>query len=87
VQTDTTSLEARLAELLEPHLPPSAADAELGPDTPLRTLGVDSRIVVDFLVDVEDTYEIVLPDHLLTAETFESLATVAAAIGPLVAPA
>jgi len=56
-------------QLLKPHLP-FAVDASLEWDDDLAALGLDSMSIVQLLADIEDTYDIELPDDILNEATF-----------------
>lgn len=59
------------------HLPEEQA---LAPDTALADAGVDSMALVELLVRVEEDLGVLIPDELLTPETFESAASIADAV-------
>jgi acyl carrier protein len=50
----------------------------------LVSLGVDSLEVVELIITLEEEFEIQIPQHLLTPETFATLGSVLDAIQPLV---
>ncbi|MFE4924881.1 phosphopantetheine-binding protein [Streptomyces sp. NPDC056661] len=64
-----SAFEAKLREFL-PLLPP---DSDLRPDTDLAAHGLDSLATVALLVDLEDTFDVQLPDDQLSASTFETV--------------
>lgn len=43
---------------------------EITPETCLREQGLDSLATIDMLLRLEASYDIAVPDELLTAETF-----------------
>lgn len=49
-------------------------------DASLQALGLDSMTAIDLLLDLEQTFGVVLPDSMLTAETFRTPATLEAAV-------
>jgi acyl carrier protein len=65
--------EAQFIELVRGYLKYLKPDAELKLDAPLKSLGLDSMAAVDLLLDIEDTYNVTLPDRYLTAETFSTI--------------
>jgi acyl carrier protein len=81
----TTRLEHELLEILGRHLERAGKKVPVAPQTSLRAAGADSMVVVNFLVDVEDAYDIVFPETLLTDDTFHSVETVASAVQALTA--
>ena len=52
-------------------------------DAPLDTLIQDSITYVSFIVELENTLEIQIPDEFLSAASFDSLNALAQAISPL----
>lgn len=60
----------RYEEVLRRHLKYLPDGAELGPDADLKSLGLDSMAAVNLLFDLEDTFDIVLPDEALVERTF-----------------
>jgi len=65
-------VDPSLAELLRPFLRFLPEGFVLEPDSRLRDLGLDSMHAIQVLFAVEDSYGIVLPDHKLTDQTFET---------------
>jgi acyl carrier protein len=59
------------------HLPPGEP---IDVDTALSSLGVDSMAAVNLLLELEELFDIVMPDDLLTEETFATARTLWAAI-------
>lgn len=52
-------------------------------DTDLDTLGLDSMGAINLLFDLEQTFGVMFPDAMLTAETFRSGATLLEAVEQL----
>jgi acyl carrier protein len=52
-------------------------------ETHLRDLGLDSMGAVNLLLDLEQTFQVVFPDELLTEETFRSAASLSRALASL----
>ena len=61
--------EALLRQCLDGLVSPSAPLRE---DTDLTEFGVDSLIVVRLLVAVEERFEVMIPDEVITFEIFSS---------------
>jgi len=59
------------------YLPP---DAPLSPDVPLKGLGLDSMQAVELVFDIEDELGVALPDEAMTAQVFETAASLWAAV-------
>jgi acyl carrier protein len=55
---------------LRDHLPLLAPDAEMDPGVALANLGLDSLGTVGLLVELEEAFNVVIPDESLSAETF-----------------
>jgi acyl carrier protein len=49
----------------------------------LGDLGLDSMAAVNLLLDLEQAFDVQIPDDLLSAETFETFASVEATFRPL----
>lgn len=64
------TLEPEFADLLRRHLHPMEDPAQLQPDTRLSALGLDSMRAVELLFDVEDTFDVHLPDDAMRPDTF-----------------
>lgn len=52
-------------------------------DENLNQLGLDSMSAVDLLLDLEESFGILFPDDLLTAETFQTASTLQKAVQSL----
>jgi acyl carrier protein len=57
-------------KVLREYLPLLAAGRDLTPDARLTALGLDSLATVQLLVSLEDAFEVIIPDELLTLENF-----------------
>ncbi|WOX17120.1 phosphopantetheine-binding protein [Streptomyces sp. N50] len=55
---------------LRNHLPLLAPEAEIEPEVALADLGLDSLGTVGLLVELEETFNVVIPDESLSTETF-----------------
>ncbi|GAA3486963.1 acyl carrier protein [Streptomyces cremeus] len=62
-------MDARFVELLTPFLKFLGAH-EIGADSSLRDLGLDSMQAIELLFAVEDTFEVTLPDDDMNDATF-----------------
>ncbi|KAA2255384.1 acyl carrier protein [Solihabitans fulvus] len=65
--------------MLRPFLKYAGAN-EITLDSSLRDLGLDSMQAVELLFAIEDTYQVSLPDELLTDTTFATAGNLWAAI-------
>lgn len=81
----TVEVPARFQEILRPHLPYADADALHGSDE-LAALGLDSMGVVQLLADLEDQYDLDLPDEILNEETFATVGSLWSTVAPLMKP-
>ncbi|GAA0440301.1 hypothetical protein Acor_12910 [Acrocarpospora corrugata] len=52
---------------------PYAGPGDLTPGDDLTSLGLDSMGVVQLMVDLEDGYDLELPDDILSEETFATV--------------
>jgi acyl carrier protein len=76
-------ISQKLEAVLRPHLRFLEGNAPLVPDQPLGDLGLDSMAAVNLLLDLEQAFDVQIPDDLLSAETFETFASVEATFRPL----
>lgn len=72
----------KFQDILRPHLP-YADSADLGGSNELASLGLDSMGVVQLLADLEEGYEVELPDEILNEETFETVGSLWQAVSAL----
>lgn len=75
-------MDTHFLTMLTPFLKYAGADA-VAPDAALRDLGLDSMRAVELLFALEDGYDIVFPDELLTDATFATAGSLWAAIESL----
>lgn len=68
----TFEIPQEFQEILRPHLP-YANSGDLAAEDELAALGLDSMGVVQLLADLEDRYELELPDDILNEETFATV--------------
>ena len=61
---------ARYEDVLRRHLKHLPDGAPLRPDSDLKGLGLDSMASVDLLFELEDTFDVALPDDYLVERTF-----------------
>lgn len=80
-----TSVEIPLQfqEVLRPHLPYAVAE-DLTIDDDLAALGLDSMGVVQLLADIENSYDVELPDEILNEETFATVGSLWGVLSTLV---
>ncbi|UNS95078.1 phosphopantetheine-binding protein [Streptomyces tubbatahanensis] len=78
------SWDPRFEEVLRRHLP-AAADIELSAGHELSKLGLDSLGTIRLLLDLEESYTIAFPDERLVGETFETVASLWAAVSEVAA--
>jgi acyl carrier protein len=76
-------LTEKIHAVLRPHLRFLPSDQPLAPDLSLGQLGLDSMESINLLFDLEQVLDIKIPDDMLTAETFETAATLEKTIRPL----
>lgn len=66
-------LQSKLESILRPHLKLLAESAEIGRDTPLGDLGLDSMASINLLFDLETELGISIPDDRIDENSFDSL--------------
>jgi acyl carrier protein len=76
-------ISQKLQAVLRPHLRFLEPDAPIPPGEALGKLGLDSMAAINLLLDLETTFGIQIPDDLLSAETFETLANLEATFRPI----
>ncbi|MET7620113.1 phosphopantetheine-binding protein [Streptomyces sp. NPDC005408] len=69
--------------LLRTHLPLLDSTERVTPDLPLSQYGLDSLATVTLLLELEDQYEVSVPDELLSATTFADPASLWAVVTEL----
>ena len=82
--TATHEIRAKLHGSLRRSLAFIEPDQPFPMETDLEELGLDSMGAINLLLDLEETFGIVFPDALLTAETFQTGASLEQAIRSLV---
>lgn len=60
------------SDVIRPHLP-FADGGEFGDDDDLSDLGLDSMGLVALMADLEDRYDLVLPDEFVAEATFATV--------------
>jgi acyl carrier protein len=78
----TESSFDRYRRLLATNLPNIDAD-DLEPENLLADLGVDSVLLVQLVVQLEEAFDLNMPDEAMSAETFESVESLWLVIGGL----
>jgi acyl carrier protein len=78
------SFEMTLAELVKRRLKYLPKEVALDPNVLLKDYGLDSAAAIDLLLDLEDTFGVMMPDEYLTSETFATLNSLQSALLPLV---
>lgn len=58
-------------------------DVELGADTVLKDIGVDSFSVVEIVLFIERKFGKLIPDHLMVPETFVTIRSMAEVVEQL----
>jgi acyl carrier protein len=67
----TNVWDSRFEEILRSAVP-RLADRPIEPGQDLRDAGLDSMGSVELLLQLESVYDILVPDEMLTIETFET---------------
>jgi acyl carrier protein len=69
-------------DILRPHLP-FADSGDLVESNELASLGLDSMSIVGLLADIEDRFDVELPDDILNEATFATVGSLWQALSPL----
>jgi acyl carrier protein len=75
-----TVVNPDLVKIVRSHLKYLAPTEPLGEDASLKNLGLDSMAAVTLLVDIEDEFDVALPDSEIIPATFETVASLWAAV-------
>ena len=81
----TVEIPDEFQDILRPHLP-YANSGELTAGDELTSFGLDSMGVVQLLADLEDHYDLELPDDILNEETFATVGSLWQVLSSLVDP-
>ena len=84
MSSPTPGIRDTIFALLRDRLRMPDPGQDLTIDAKLQDFGLDSMTAIDLLLDLEQAFGILLPESLLTAETFRSPATLEAAVRSLV---
>lgn len=68
-------IRKKLLVILQEHLRFVSGDQAFPMDTNLERLGLDSMSAIDLLLNLEQTFGVMFPDEMLTAETFRTATT------------
>jgi len=79
----TDAFSQKLQAVLRRHLRFLEPGAALTPDSALGALGLDSIAAVNLLLDLEQAFGVQIPDDLLSAEAFETLASLESTFRPV----
>ncbi|MGH3859108.1 phosphopantetheine-binding protein [Actinokineospora sp.] len=74
----------KFQDILRPHLP-YADSGDLAAASDLGGLGLDSMSIVALLADIENSYDVELPDDILNEETFATVGSLWRTLSTLVA--
>ena len=74
----------KIQAVLRPHLRFLPKNQPIPVNEGLGKLGLDSMAAINLLFDMEQAFDIKIPDELLTSETFETAAALEKTIRPLV---
>ena len=73
----TTEIFAEIEAVVRPHLKFLEEGQSLPPDQNLGESGLDSMASIDLLLDLEETFDLSIPDDLLTEDSFSSVQEIA----------
>jgi len=72
--------QEKLLAIIKRHLPLGSDTNTLDMSTNLLKMGLDSMATIDLMMDIEQGFEIELPDEALTASAFETAQDISAYI-------
>jgi acyl carrier protein len=82
-QTPTDKITATLLSVLQKHLKFANPAENFPMDAELESLGLDSMSAIDLLLALEESFEIVFPDAMLTPEVFRTARSLEGAVQSL----
>ena len=80
----TEKVNSKYLGILRQHIRFVNQEQTIPMDTELEKLGLDSMSAIDLLLNLEQTFEVVFPDEMITAETFRTATTLQEAVKSLV---
>ena len=87
MSSPSDTIRPQIFDLLRTRLRLPQRQQDLIAESSLEALGLDSMTAIELLLDLEQTFGVILPDALLTAETFRTPATLELAVRSLLGPA
>jgi acyl carrier protein len=79
----TEALNTKIRSVIEQHARLRVDADSLSDDTDLFSAGMTSHTSVNVMLGLEDAFDIEFPDSMLKRSVFESVASIAAALGEL----
>jgi len=79
----TEALSTKIRSVIEQHARLRVDADSLSDDTDLFSAGMTSHASVNVMLGLEDAFDIEFPDSMLKRSVFESIASIAAALGEL----
>lgn len=76
-------MDQQIRSLLQEHAKLLVDVASLSDDTDLFSVGLSSFSTVRLMLSIENVFGIEFPDHLLTRQTFESIASIRSVVTEL----
>jgi acyl carrier protein len=75
----------QLYGLLRNHLPETSSGVALKSDDTLVDLGIDSLRLVEFIIDLEDAFQITVPDDEMLQRNFSTVGAVSTMVNRILA--
>jgi acyl carrier protein len=79
----SAELEQQVRDVLREHARLPVDPAQLGRDADLYRAGMTSHASVNVMLALEDRFDVEFPEAMLKRSVFESIASIAAAVGTL----
>jgi acyl carrier protein len=83
IDTLNNSYSAQVREILATHGRLPVDVAQLSDDSDLYDAGLTSLITVNLMLAIEDHFDVEFPDEMLSRRTFQSINSLALAVGNL----
>lgn len=73
-------MEETIRSILAEHGRLSCEVSDLGEDSDLYRVGLTSHASVNVMLAIEDAFDVEMPDHMMRKSTFQSIASMQAAV-------
>jgi acyl carrier protein len=82
-RTPMIDTDTKVQSVLRDHLPDMPTESPLHPDDKLMDLGIDSLRLVELILGLEESFQIVIPDEEMIADNFSTVGSVSVLVNRL----